>query len=195
MGSVIGCDPDPVMLRVAKKALLRKGESYALGQAEHLPFTPNAFDAVTAFSAFHWFNNPRAIKEIKRVLRPGGLIFVVNKAGTRNWGEGYRGAIVKATGYKVAPFKNGTSYIPENDLRRSGFLRVRKKIWKKAEYYTLPGAIEYVQSTSIWNSVSLPLRAKALKGLRLYFEKIKKTKGKIGRVVEVKVVVGMKPII
>ncbi|MBI4035081.1 MAG: class I SAM-dependent methyltransferase, partial [Candidatus Chisholmbacteria bacterium] len=48
-------------------------------KAENLPVKPRIFDAVTAFGAFHWFSIPKAVVEIKRVLKLGGTLFIVNK--------------------------------------------------------------------------------------------------------------------
>ncbi|PPK63546.1 class I SAM-dependent methyltransferase [Actinokineospora auranticolor] len=43
------------------------------GTAEQIPFPDASFDAVVTGQAFHWFNNPGALAEIVRVLRPGGV--------------------------------------------------------------------------------------------------------------------------
>ncbi len=47
------------------------------GTAEALPLDDASCDAVTIAQAFHWFDAPRALAEIRRVLRPGGRLFLV----------------------------------------------------------------------------------------------------------------------
>jgi SAM-dependent methyltransferase len=42
------------------------------GTAESLPLGDASFDAVVVGQAFHWFDGPKALAEIARVLRPGG---------------------------------------------------------------------------------------------------------------------------
>jgi SAM-dependent methyltransferase len=45
------------------------------GVAEQIPLGDAEVDAVTAADAFHWFDQARALREIRRVLRPrGGLV-------------------------------------------------------------------------------------------------------------------------
>jgi ubiquinone/menaquinone biosynthesis C-methylase UbiE len=44
--------------------------------AEHLPFDDGSVDAVVTTSAFHWFNQPAALREFHRVLTPGGFAAV-----------------------------------------------------------------------------------------------------------------------
>jgi SAM-dependent methyltransferase len=44
------------------------------GTAEAVPLAGGAVDAVTVGQAFHWFDGPRAVAELHRVLRPGGRV-------------------------------------------------------------------------------------------------------------------------
>jgi ubiquinone/menaquinone biosynthesis C-methylase UbiE len=46
------------------------------GPAEQLPFDDGALDAVVTTSAFHFFDQPAALREFHRVLSPGGLVAV-----------------------------------------------------------------------------------------------------------------------
>jgi SAM-dependent methyltransferase len=55
-----------------------------LGVAEDIPLEDRSVDAVVAGQAWHWFQADRAIPEIARVLRPGGVLGLVwNSRDTR----------------------------------------------------------------------------------------------------------------
>jgi SAM-dependent methyltransferase len=45
--------------------------------AEELPLADGAADAITVAQAFNWFDHDRALPELHRVLRPGGLLVLV----------------------------------------------------------------------------------------------------------------------
>jgi ubiquinone/menaquinone biosynthesis C-methylase UbiE len=47
------------------------------GTAESLPLATGSVDAVTVAQGFHWFDAPVALAEMRRVLRPGGHLFLV----------------------------------------------------------------------------------------------------------------------
>jgi ubiquinone/menaquinone biosynthesis C-methylase UbiE len=71
---VYGVDMSDGMLAQAKA---RSADvQWRKGPAEHLPFEDGVLDAVVTTSAFHFFDQPAALREFHRVLAPGGLAAV-----------------------------------------------------------------------------------------------------------------------
>jgi SAM-dependent methyltransferase len=67
---VVAVEPDPRMLTVLRGLGLEGVE----GSAEAIPFDAGVADAVVAGSSFHWFELESALREIHRVLEPGGRL-------------------------------------------------------------------------------------------------------------------------
>ena len=71
-GTLVAVEPDPGLRAVIGRVL---PEVAVLGgTAEELPLEAASADVVCAGQAFHWFDLERALGEIARVLRPGGVV-------------------------------------------------------------------------------------------------------------------------
>jgi SAM-dependent methyltransferase len=67
--SVVAVEPLDEM-----RALIPAEVRALAGTAEDIPLPDGSVDAVLVGQAWHWFDIPRAVAEIHRVLRPGGVI-------------------------------------------------------------------------------------------------------------------------
>ncbi len=69
----VALDLNPVAIRFCQEHHRVDGLVFQQGDAEHLPFESNTFDAVINVEASHCYPNfPRFLAEVARVLRPGG---------------------------------------------------------------------------------------------------------------------------
>ena len=78
--SLTGIDLTPRAIGYARRTLAAHGLSsrLELGDAESLPFPENAFDIVYSWGVLHHSpDTPRAVREVHRVLRPGGVAKVM----------------------------------------------------------------------------------------------------------------------
>jgi len=79
---VYGLDNAPTGLKILKKALTERGltANLKVGDAfEKLPYADNFFDALVSVQVMQHAKEPvilRAINEITRVVKPGGLVFI-----------------------------------------------------------------------------------------------------------------------
>jgi len=78
---VIGLDLSQGMLDVARKKMEKQGLNnieFIRGDAEHMPFDDNSFDAITvAFGVRNFENLEQGLREMRRVLRPGGHLYIL----------------------------------------------------------------------------------------------------------------------
>jgi ubiquinone/menaquinone biosynthesis C-methylase UbiE len=76
----VGVDPSAGVLAKARAAM--PGVEFHQASAERLPLADQTFDKCFSFSVIHFFENlaaaERAVREIGRVLRPGGRILLAH---------------------------------------------------------------------------------------------------------------------
>jgi ubiquinone/menaquinone biosynthesis C-methylase UbiE len=76
----VATDLTPAMLSAARALAAERGTlnvEFAIADAEELPFGDSSFDLVTCRIAAHHFPHPEhSLREVKRVLRPGGLFLL-----------------------------------------------------------------------------------------------------------------------
>jgi SAM-dependent methyltransferase len=70
----LGLDVHAVEPLAEMRAAIPAGARTYDGTAEAIPLPDESVDAVTVGQAYHWFDPPAALAEMRRVLRPGGTI-------------------------------------------------------------------------------------------------------------------------
>jgi len=79
---VVVTDLTPRMLEKAREFLLAQGitnAQFQVADAEQLPYAGSSFDRVTCRIAAHHFPNiAQSVKEVARVLKPGGLYLLID---------------------------------------------------------------------------------------------------------------------
>ncbi len=76
----VGLDLSPEMIRMAKGKQI-EGAEFVIGSADRLPFPDGSFDVVTCSQSFHHYPyQDKAMAEVCRVLKPGGL-YILSDTG------------------------------------------------------------------------------------------------------------------
>jgi len=158
---VIAVEPLEGMRAVLERVV--KGAEVLVGSAEAIPLPDDAVDAVFVAEAFHWFANEATLREIARLLRPGGALAILfNRADgdfepplPEAFWEVYRaGAIEKppeqtvGTGLWKAPFPG-----PFEPLREESFPNPveldRDGVLAQAESWSMIGALPEPERTAL----------------------------------------------
>ncbi len=122
---VLGLDGDPAILEVARRKIARAGLNITLihGTAAVLPFPDSAFDRVfTSLILHHLTSDDRthALKEILRVLKPGGELHIAELGKPHN---ALMAVISQVVGRLESAWDFVKGLLPET-LTRTGFVQV-----------------------------------------------------------------------
>ena len=78
--AVTGVDISETMLQIARDENNKRGigVQFQLAKAESTPYSDASFHIVIAARSWHWFNRKEAIREVKRILKPGGFFMIAD---------------------------------------------------------------------------------------------------------------------
>ncbi|MBB5390943.1 ubiquinone/menaquinone biosynthesis C-methylase UbiE [Herbaspirillum sp. SJZ102] len=130
---VIAYDLSAQMLDVVASAAQERGlDNLAVrqGSADKLDFPDASFDLVcTRFSVHHWRNVPQALREVLRVLKPGGRFIVIDTAAPAD--------VLADTYVQAIELLRDTSHVRNISLNswrkllgQAGFAIASDKTWK-----------------------------------------------------------------
>lgn len=148
--AVVGCDIDPLMLRyaVGRGGL---GNRFAIGRAEAIPFKDGAFDAITCFCGYHWFDPARAVPEMMRVLRSDGRIAIANMRGGGDFYDAFRRLVERFIDGALPDHRK--TYDPKRDLTAHGLRVVDEQTVHQQQITTVADFSAQLQSVSFWNMI------------------------------------------
>jgi SAM-dependent methyltransferase len=134
------------------------------GTAEAIPLPDAAADAVTVAQAFHWFDGPRTLVEIHRVLRPGGGVALL-------WNvRDQQDPLHRAYAEAIRPYRGGD--YPEQEataqhLEASDrFERHERRAFRNVQLLDADGLVARAASISFVAGLDEPERAALLERIR-----------------------------
>ena len=116
------------------------------GTAERIPIGDGSVDAVLVGQAFHWFDQPRALDEMARALRPGGvvgLIWNLREDGAA-W-EQRLSEILEAGDVVSSGTERETAVLAEHDR----FGEVEQRTWPNPVPFDRERLLAWARSTSL----------------------------------------------
>jgi ubiquinone/menaquinone biosynthesis C-methylase UbiE len=125
-GFVTGVDYSTVMVRQASQrnaSDVQSGqEAVVHGNVSALPLGDHFFDKACAIETFYFWHDPLAcLKEVRRVLKPGGLVAIAMEMSKEEDGARHKAAAI-AVAYRFMIYSHAEM---EHLLLRAGFSRVR----------------------------------------------------------------------
>ncbi len=125
---VIGIDPSAAMLKQAQQLDQSDQIDFRLGTAENTGLPDASADVVAAGQCWHWFDRPRAVQEVARILRPNGYIAIAHF----DWIP-LKGNVVEATEQLIEAHNpawnmgGGNGLYPQwlKDIAEVGFCEIR----------------------------------------------------------------------
>jgi demethylmenaquinone methyltransferase/2-methoxy-6-polyprenyl-1,4-benzoquinol methylase len=145
---VVGCDFSLGMLRAARRY---DGVELVAGDALHLPFADDAFDAVTmSFGLRNTADPDAALRELRRVARPGARLVVCEFSSPtwppfRNLYVEYLMRLLPAVAARVSSDPSAYVYLAESIRAWPGQAELARRIasagWEGAAWRNLTGGI------------------------------------------------------
>jgi ubiquinone/menaquinone biosynthesis C-methylase UbiE len=140
---LVGLDPDEKALARARRKATRAGVAVALEQGfgDALPFPAASFDRVLSSFMFHHLESaekPAVLRELRRVLRPGGSLHVVDFGGA---GHGL-GALLARLVHREESLRANSDEALASLMRGAGFAEAAQV----GQRGSLLGALSYYRA-------------------------------------------------
>ena len=124
---IVGLDPDPKALRRAEKKVRRAGVAVQLdeGFADELPYETGTFDRVLSSFMLHHLEDQdreKMLREVLRVLKPGGSFHLLDFAGGEDGASGRWGRMVNSH----ARLEDNSQRRILQLMQRAGFMNAEK---------------------------------------------------------------------
>ncbi|NCA74994.1 MAG: bifunctional demethylmenaquinone methyltransferase/2-methoxy-6-polyprenyl-1,4-benzoquinol methylase UbiE [Alphaproteobacteria bacterium] len=121
---IVGIDISEKMLEIGRQKISRKGKEPVIrlqqGDAEHIPFPDNTFDAVTvAFGVRNFDDLGLGLSEMRRVLRPGGCMLILEFSHPAAFPMKqlygfYSHTVIPAVGRLISGSSTAYTYLPQS---------------------------------------------------------------------------------
>ncbi|MGX7825686.1 class I SAM-dependent methyltransferase [Actinokineospora sp. 24-640] len=167
---VTAVEPDPQMR--AELARLLPDVPTMDGRAEKIPLRDASVDVVIAGQAFHWFDNPDALGEITRVLRPGGVFGALWNADDDSvpW---VKTLLAMCATSVDDPTRRGERHVPEHDLLGDA----EEKSFRNQQVRTVDAMVETLRTYSHIAVAPEAERAEILERAREYLTGLPDSRG------------------
>jgi SAM-dependent methyltransferase len=167
---------EPVDAMRARLAVSLPTVTALAAAAEAIPLASGAARAVVAAQAFHWFDAPRALAEIHRVLEPGGRLGLMwNSRDTSVDWIREMAAIVDEFGDAIRRHESGEW---RGAFPAPGFGPLEERSFRNVQPIAPEGIVDRVASTSFIARLPDDERAKVLARIRTLIGSHPQTKGR-----------------
>ncbi|KAI9702712.1 MAG: hypothetical protein M1820_006096 [Bogoriella megaspora] len=201
-GGVIGVDPSKERIAIALERT-KPNLSFYEGRAEDLSQFPAArFDIVYVNSTFHWVQDqPAALLEFARVLKPGGLLGISGASGDYLTAhEKIKDEVLSREPYRNYPEDSPPKFLKHRELEilldNAGFLERKFVINKIVKWSKDADAmIDWLDTSSsgkTYGSIPLDLRPTAREEMKREWDKLM-TRDGIHMAMDLLVTVAVKP--
>ena len=138
----VAVEPDPLMRAQLRQTVA--GVPAVAGSAEAIPLARASMDAAVAGQAAHWFDMPRAVPEMARVIRPGGSLGLIwNRIDPTSTWVGQLVAILREVNEGRIGHGADLSTLPE-----IWFERPVRRTWRFRQRLDRPALVDLVASRS-----------------------------------------------
>ncbi len=174
--ALLAVEPTAGMREVFRRELARV--AVVPGTAEAIPVPDSFADAVVAAQAFHWFRPRATLREMARVLRPGGGVALVwnMRDETVPWSRGFSRIVDR---YRAgAPRSSDRDWRAAFEERPRPFFPLRRRTFRHVQRLTVQALLDRALSISTVAVQSAAEKRRVVRDLRALLRSDPATRGR-----------------